>query len=235
MAYTTTQLITRAWYLSGVVARDEETVTGEQLTDGLNMLNALLSFKTANQRLIPYYQDYEFNGVIGQQKYFIPNLVLTETLTFVLNTVRYSMMLVQRREYFATPRANEINSLPYEYFVERTLGGSNLYMYFSPQDTYLFHLHGKFSLNDVTLGQDLSLTLDAFYIEYLRYALAEYMCQEYNITFQIQSEKKLTEFERVLIDISPIDFTLSKLSVLQRKQSPDIYGQANIGRGYIPG
>jgi hypothetical protein len=233
MAYTVTELITRAWYLSGIVSRDIETVDGDQLNDGLQMLNSLLSFKTANQRLIPYYKEYNFTAVIGQQKYFIPDLILCETLTFQLDTQRFSMLLTSRQRYFATCRANNINSLPYIYHLERTFGGSDLYMYYFPDQTYSFVLWGKFSLSDVVLNQDLSLTLDQFYIEYLRYALAEYMCQEYNIQYQPQNQSKLNEFERMIFDISPIDFTNRKISMFQKGSSLN-YADYNIGKGYRP-
>lgn len=234
MVYTTTELITRAYYLSSVVGRDFETVTGEQLNDGLNMLNALLDIKTANSRLIPYFTTYNFTAVVNLENYFIPNLILAETLTFDIGTVRYSMELKSRREYFGTPRANNVDSLPYIYYCERTLNGTTLYMYYLPNQAYPFVLHGKFSLADVSLGQDLSLTLDQYYIEYLRYALAEYICQEYNITYQPQSQQRLKELEAIIFDISPIDFTTSKLSMLQ--QGPSLnYAQANIGRGWTVG
>lgn len=232
MAYTTTQLVTRSWYLSGVVARDFETVTGDQLNDGLDMLNAFIAIKTADQRLIPYYTEYSFSAVVGQEKYFIPDLILAETLAFDLNQVRYPMLLVQRHEYFGSSRANNVLSLPYQYYIERAFEGSNLYMYFFPDQTYQFKIHGKFSLANVTLGQDLSLTLDQYYLEYLRYGLAQYMCQEYNIVFQQQNNEYLMQLEKILFDISPIDFTVQKKSMLQRQQGPDIYGQVNIGKGW---
>lgn len=232
MAYTTTELITRAWYLSGIVARDLQTVTGDQLNDGVQMLNALLDLKTANQRMIPYYKEYDFTAVIGQEKYAIPDLILVETLTFTINSVRYAMEEKSRSVYFGTPRANDIQSLPYIFHVERAKGGSNLYMYFLPQEAYAFKMVAKFSLADVALGQDLSLTLDGFYLEYLRYALAEYMCQEYNLIFQPQNIMRLREIETVIFDISPLDLTTKKKSILTRTQGGDIYAQANIGHGW---
>lgn len=236
MAYTTTELITRAWYLSSIVARGEETVDGSQLNDGLTMLNSLLSFKSADQRMIPYYGPYSFTGIIGQEKYSIPGLILSQTLTFTIpggGNVRYPMRLVDRTTYFGSPRANNVNSLPFTYHVEREKSGSDLYMYFKPDRAYEFELFGKFALNSVTKDQDLSLILDLFYIDYLRYALAEYMCQEYNITFQPQNQAKLNEFEATIFDISPIDFTVKKNSCLQKRGSLN-YAQVNIGQGYTP-
>jgi hypothetical protein len=234
MVYTVTELITRSWYLSGIVSKEEETVSGDQLHDGLNMLNALLSIKTMMQRLIPYYTTYLFTAVIGQEEYFIDDLISAETLTFNIQTVRYTMIRKSRTEYFQTPRANNVISIPFQYHFEREKGGSRLWMYFLPNETYEFTLHGKFSLSDVSLNQDLSLILDQFYIEYLRYALAEYMCQEYNITFQPQSALRLAEFEAQLVDISPIDLTMQKMSCLQGVTSLN-YGDINIGKGWRPG
>jgi hypothetical protein len=233
MAYTTTELITRAWYLSGIVSRDLETVSGDQLNDGLQMLNSVLAMKTANQRLIPYYKKYNLNGVVGQEKYFIPKLIEIETFTFFIQSVRYSTIGRGRKEYFGSPRVDGINSLPFNWHVERTLDGSDLYIYFTPDQTYPMEIWGKFSLTGVVLGEDLSLTLDQFYIEYLRYALAEYMCQEYNVNLQPSVVKKLTEFESIIVDISPLDLRMQKNSTLNGYQTIN-YAQVNIGKGYTP-
>lgn len=232
MAYTTTTLITRAYYLSGVVGRDYETPSGSQLQDGLDLLNALLDIKTANDRLIPYFKEYDLTSVTNQETYFIPNLVRAESLTFTLNQVRFSMVEQSRKDYFASPRVNNISALPFHWHQERLKGGTNIYIYFLPSDNYPLQLWGKFSLADVTLGQDLSLTLDLFYIEYLRYALAEYLCAENNILFQPQAQKKLDEYELIITDISPIDLTTQKASTLQ-KDSGYNWAYINLGRGYV--
>jgi hypothetical protein len=234
MAYTVTELINRAWYLSGKYSSQFQTVTGPDLNYGLYLLNALLAIKTANQRLIPYYTYYTFAAVSTQEKYVIPALILCETLTFDFGEVRYAMNEKTRFEYFATARANNVFTLPSIYYIERAYGGSNLYMYPKPDSTYQFNMHAKFSLQSVVLNQDLSATLDAFYIEYLRYALAEYMCQETNIVFQPQSQKRLDELENQIFDISPIDFTMRKTSVFTVYPGMD-YPQANLSRGFYPG
>lgn len=235
MAYLTRELITRSFYLSNIVSQELEHVSGSQINEGLYLLNALLAIKTANQRLIPYYNDYEFIAEIGEEKYFIPDLILAETLTFNIQSIRYSMTLLSRSEYFATPRANDVESLPYQYHIERTLNGSDLWMYYLPNQEYVFNLRGKFSLSQVTLDQDLSLTLDDYYIEYLRYALAEYICQEYNKDLNPRILEKLNEMENIIFDISPIDFTIRKQSALHTSSSnADIYVQANIAKGWWP-
>jgi len=72
MPYTSQMLITNAYYLSGIVSRGLETVTNEQLNDGLFRLNSFLAMKSADTGLIPYYQVVNGNFIAGQQQYFFP-------------------------------------------------------------------------------------------------------------------------------------------------------------------
>src|ERR1700691_3293831 len=179
MAYTAAQLITNSWYLSGIISRDLQTVPGSYMSDGLSLLNAVLAIKTANTRLIPYYQFYDTTAVVGQEVYFIPNLLQAETLTFTLGVIRYQVVPKSRKIYFGSGRVNNIQSLMSMSRFERTLGGSNLYLYFLPNSPYPLQIFGKFGLTEITsLSTDLETVYDDYYIEYLRYALAEYMCSE---------------------------------------------------------
>ena len=55
MAYLAVDLISRAYYLSQVVSRELQVVSGTQITDGLYLLNSLIDFKNSDLREIPYY------------------------------------------------------------------------------------------------------------------------------------------------------------------------------------
>lgn len=233
MTYNTKQLITNAYYLSGIVSRDLQTVSPSQISDGLFLLNSLLNIKSANVRLIPYFKQYDFNAVIGQEKYFVPNLLQIETLTFNIGDVRFSSQYVTRRPYFGSGRVDNIQSLPFSWHFERTLGGTDIYLYFLPQEEFPMKIWGKFALSDVTLDQDLSLTLDLYYIEYLRYALAEYICNDYNITFSPRGYQRLKELEGIIRDISPPDLSLSKISSLESRPGLN-WGDVNLGDGWRP-
>jgi hypothetical protein len=233
MAYSALTLITRAWYLSGIVARNLETVSGDQITDGLFLLNTLLDFKASDIRLIPYFTRYASTFVVGQEMYYIPNLYEIEAMTFNISTVRYPMQQVTRDIYFGTGRVDNIVSLPFSYHLERTLGGSNVYVYFLPNQTYVFNLIGKFALTDVTLNQDMALVYDQFYIEYLRYALAQFMCHEYNIAFAPEKLKMLQTYEKKLLDVSPPDLTIRKISFMGDKNVIN-WAMVNVSGGYLP-
>jgi hypothetical protein len=234
MAYTTDQLITESFYLSGVLSKDLQTISGSQKSEGLRLLNAVLAIKTANERLIPYFTTYDFDAVQGQERYFIANLITVETFTFYLGDVRFSMSPVSRKNYFGSSRAENVESLPFNWHIERTKGGSYLYLYFFPNEDYPLQITGKFALSSVTLGQDLELTLDKFYIEYLRYALAEYICDEYSITLPPGAAKKLAMYEKIIMDVSPPDLTISRISAFTGRPMLN-WGDVNLGRGWRPG
>lgn len=329
MAYTARTLIQRSWYLSGIVARNLQTVTGDQETDGLMLLNALLDFKQIETDLIPYWTYIEFPLIGGQEYYFLPNVCAIESSTFNIDVLRYPMDASTRRNYYGSGRVDNIQTLPFNWNFNRCENGGILAVYFLPQANYPFKMMCKLFLNEVTLDTDLttiysglatgfisnitvtsqgsnytqiptitisapslgngvqatayatisngnivsiniinpgsgystaptititgngtgataqtSLTnytflqsqnagLDASYIEYLRYALGQYMCSEYGILFNPESEKILKKYERKLMYESPPDISIIKTSILVQGTGYN-YGDINLGRGWRP-
>lgn len=217
MAYTVRELITRSYYLSQIVARELQQVTGDQVDDGLYLLNALLDFRGTDLGLLPYFQQYNFDTtdgavVDGSFLVFVPNLYYVDTITFNIGTVRYPMQDLSRKEFFGTPRVDNIATLPFSYRCERVLDGMNIYLYFEPGGTYYFRVWGKFGLGEVTLDTDLRLTYDLYYIEYLRYALASYLCQEYVVPFPDIAAARLREMRKKIDKVSPPDLTSKKIT-----------------------
>src|SRR6185503_20885583 len=201
MIITAKELITKAYYLSQIESRNLQTVEGYQINDGLYLLNALLDVKGSDLRLIPYYTETIFNTVQAQEKYFLPNVLSAEVMTFNIGAVRYQMQGLSRDKYFGPGRIDDVQSLPFQYHVERAFGGSNIYLYYVPQDVYEVKMWGKVGLTEVNLDTNLSGVYDPFYIEYLRFALAEYICLDYAETFLEQAAKKLAEIRIKLLDV----------------------------------
>jgi hypothetical protein len=233
MSYSAAELINEAYYLSGMVARDLETPTGSQLKDGLSLLNSLLSLKSITGRFIPYYQTYTFNTVIGQEIYFVPKLIEVDALTFNINTVRYPTTDLRRKRYFGTGRANNIKSLPVTRHLERTKGGTNVYLYFLPNTVYPIDLIGKFGLDEVAYDDDLSETYDRFYIDYLGYQLARRVCALNTLSLPPETTAILDEYTQELRDMMPMDLSIQKISTLNRGSMFN-YAYANLGRGFTP-
>jgi hypothetical protein len=230
---TALQLIEKAFYLSQITSRQLQEVQGYQIQDGLYLLNALLDVKGSDLRLIPYYTQTIFNTIQGQEQYYIANQLSVETATFNIGVVRYEMQYLSRDRYFGVGRIDNVQSLPFSYHFERSFGGGNLYVYYVPQDVYVVKLWGKVGLTDVNLGTVLSSVYDTYYIEYLRFALAEYICIDYAQTFPPQAQKKLDEMRIKLLDVGVIDLTMKKVNTLGKKQIFN-WAYANIP-GWSPG
>lgn len=212
MAYLASELITRACYLSQVVSRELQVPSGVQISDGLYLLNAIIDFKNSDLREIPYYQEYVFNTVQGQELYSIPNLLSVDSLTFNIGPVRYAMNEETRTSYFANYRIDNVQSLPFQYRFERTLDGMDLYIYFVPADVYVMKLWGKFALTEVTLNTDLSLVYDFFYLEFLRHQLAVWICNEYGATVPDGVMKQYEILQKKVMDVSPADMSIRNLN-----------------------
>lgn len=249
MAYPVEQLVTRSLILSGIVSKNLQVPTGDQMRDGLMMLNALLDFKQIETDLVPYYTYIEILAVPGQEFYFLPYVGLIESITFNLDVVRFGMQSTSRRQYYGSGRADNITSLPFNWNYNRALGGGNLALYFKPESDYPLRMMVKLFLVDVTLDMDLTNLstvvpytfinssnqgLDTSYIEYLRYALAQYICSEYGILFNPESRNILAAMERKLMYVSPPDLTRSKASILNNNSNGFNWGDVNIGRGWRP-
>lgn len=235
MPYTTTELITGAYYSSQIVAREFETVNGGEIHDGLIWLNDILAEKEVDDSSIPYESSYNSNFVTGQQTYFIPNLIKIDTLTFFINDVRYPMEMQKRNEYFGSARTNNIKSLPSVYNLERVKGGANLSVYYFPDQPYPFEIKGVFQLQEVALGQDLSLTIPRFYRTYLRLALADRICSEYSETTPEDVMRQLSKYEGWISKKSRVlDLRLQKTSTLMSRQRGINYAFVNLNEGYWP-
>jgi hypothetical protein len=233
MAIPARELISRAYYLSQVVSRELQTVSGDQITDGLYLLNALLDFKSTDTRLIPYYDRTTFNTIAGTEVYFRPNLLMVDAITFNIGDVRYSMTEMTRDGYFATARVDNIQSLPFSYRVERVLGGANIYLYFVPADVYVMNLSAKYALSEVTLDQDISLVYDKYYIEYLRHELANMICSDYGATLPDATMQTLQEYRKKLLAVSPPDLSIQSDNYFDSGYGFD-WQMVNLYKGYVP-
>jgi|ERR1700722_6608030 len=225
--YPAAQLISRSWNLSGVVSAEFEQVSGDEGSTGLFLLNELLGFKAVRTDLIPYWGRIEFNLVQGQERYYIPNLLAVETFTFNIGKVRFPTFKAGRKQYFGDGRVDDIQSLPFEWHVERAWGGMYFYVYFLPDSNYVAKISGKFGLENVELQTNLATIYDNFYISYLRFCLAKVMDLEYDITFAPDKEAYLKEMEHALRWVSPPDMKQKKIRFMS-KNTPFNWARINI-------
>lgn len=225
-------LITQAYYLSGVVPRNFETVEADQIADGVNLLNDVFAEINTTGEYVPYFSYPQLNAVAGQEIYFIANAVDIFSATFNIGPVRYEMFHDDLRHYFGSPRVDNINALPFNWFWERVKGGINVYVYFLPSDnSWVFKFKCKTLLSDITEFTDLSATYDEYYQLFLKYMLVEYICLFNNISTPPLIGSKLTYFKSIYKDLNAMDYSVKKVSTYSVTDSLS-YAQANIGKGW---
>lgn len=231
MAISAASIVTNAYYLSTIVSRELETVGKDDMTDGFNLLNYILGDKNFNVAAIPFYKEYTRNAVIGQEAYFIPNLLLDETLTFNIGDVRFPTQKVNRRQYFGQGRV-DFSSLIVSWHPERVLNGTNIYLFPFPESTYPMKIWGKFALTQLeSKDDDLSLSYEVAYLDYLTYKLASRICQQNNIGVPPNVAQEIKEFELQLSAMNPIDFTVQTYSTLSNDDFGPTWAQVNLN-GY---
>lgn len=237
MSYSVNKLITSAFYLSKVRSQDFQNVGGEDISVGLDLLNEVLSETSINTKMIPYFSSVTIPAVIGQEKYFIENLVEPFSLTFNDTTIRYATTQLSMREFHSTTRIDGVIALPFDVTFTLSLGGCDMYVQFLPADTYPFIIWGKFALSLITMGQlpqDLLATYDMFYIRYLRYLLAQEICNYYGVSFNAELKAVSDRIAANLNDKNPIDLTTRKLNLYDDKNAIN-WAQVNLGKGFCAG
>lgn len=229
------QLITEAYFSSGIRARDFEQPSDTDITYGLRFLNDILGEKVCDENMVPYETTFSLTVQTGVEKYFIPNLIKIDTIAFFLEGVRFALQYTQRNSYFGSPRVNTVLSLPGSWYFERQLGGGNLYLYFFPDQNYPFEIHGIFRLPEVTLFSDLSTYFDRFYITYLKYALANRLCAEFSYSTPPNVRDQLLNYEnKIRSKTRLIDLRMQKVSTLGNNYNWS-WASVNISPAFMPG
>lgn len=234
MAYLTSNLIADSYYLSGIVSREFETVTGSQTNDGLRLLNEVLADRTLDEGTIPYTDKLSLAAIPGTSEYFIANLIDIDVFVFYIQGIRYQTRNQKRNEFFGSFRATQIQSLPWNWHFEREFAGGRLFLYFIPDIAYPLEIHGTFRLNSVTLFQDLSLTLDQFYTNFVQYLLAERLCQFFSYNVPSNVAMQLNKYIKWINNTTNImDLRTQKLSSLKGGEAIN-YAIVNLSGGWLP-
>lgn len=234
MTYLSSELIADAYYLSGIVSREFETPTGSQMSDGLRLLNNVLADRTINESTIPYTQKFTLPAVPGTSEYFIADLIDIDVFVFYINSLRYQTVNQQRKQFRGSFRPTNIQSLPWNWNFERKLNGGTLSLYFVPDIAYPLEIWGSFRLSSVTQYQDLSLTLDQFYTNFLQYLLSERLCQfnSYNVPRDVAMQLA-RYFKWIGNNTNIMDLTQQKLSSLNGGEAIN-YAIVNLSGGWLP-
>jgi hypothetical protein len=225
------ELINRALVLAGIVSVGFDQPEGPEGSDGLFWLNQILGELQTTGLEIPYITEILLPTIAGQEFYDVPNLIVTEAVTFNLDNVRFSMKRVDIKQYKNTFRVNNIETLMYEYYVQRILGGSRIELYFIPNQVYEVTINGRFALSQVTFNTDLSTVIDQYYVSYLMYLLAERLTQWYKISLNPSVKVQLEQFRKRIMKVNPLDHSFEPSRLLSPGGTIN-WGTVNLSGGW---
>jgi hypothetical protein len=93
---------------------------------------------------------------------------------------------------------------------------------------------GSFRLSSVTEFQDLSLTLDQFYTNFLQFLLAERICQFNSYRIPVDVSQQLERyFKWISNNTNVMDLSMQKLSSLSGGAAIN-YAIVNLSGGWLP-
>lgn len=233
MPYTAIQLITDAFYDSGIRDATFNVPSADDSQRGLRALNQVLNLTSVNLDYIPYFNRGTFTAISGVGEYVIQNVYLIDLLTFNFGEVRYNSKYMTRFEFFGTNRANNIQSLPFSYTFERQLNGIKLFLYPAPDQDYFFEYSGKIKLTNPDYSTDLTQFFDDFFIQYLEFETALLLCAKYGATPPQMILERVQELRQIVSAPSPVDMTMKTTQLLSNGNWPN-WAQITIGRGWVP-
>lgn len=233
MPYTALQLISDAFFDSGIRDATFNVPSAEDNQRGLRALNQILNLTSVNLDYIPYYTRGTFTATGGVSEYTLQNVYLIDLLTFNMSQVRYNSRYLTRFEFFGTNRANNIQSLPLTYTFERTLNGIKIYLYPIPDQTYVFDYSAKQKLTNPDYATDLTQYFDDYFIQYLEFETALLLCSKYGASPPPLIAERVSELRRVIMTPSPVDMTSRTTNLLGSGVSPN-WAQITIGKGWAP-
>jgi hypothetical protein len=226
------ELIAKSWYFSGIVARGFESVSGQELEDGLMLLNDLLAANNMLGNKFPYQSDITLNTIAGQFSYDVQGLIKITSITFKDGSLRWGMIRDSRRDFQGSTRVDDIESLPYHYHEERALNKMIVNLYFIPDKAYEINIHGLFKYPVVSLSADVSSLFEDFYITYLVYELASWICDFRDVDLPARVERRRKILEDNVKQVFVPDMKSVKVNALPSSGSP--ITAKRLGQGFQP-
>ena len=228
---TVNRLVEKAHYMIGEFGTDE-VIPGNYITDGIEYLNDLINSYSENAYLIPFIKKIEFQTVPNQAEYTFSNepsitpdvvsnrIVSIEYLQLRLNqndSVVYSLQKLTRTNLYDHTVLEREGTIPGSYLLEKSELFSTVRLYPDPAAVYFMTLRGKFYLDKVESGQNIT-TVPLGEQRFLRYALARDLLNFFpGGTWTDKTEDEYQEMKKERMAGNDIDMTSRPINIVGRK------------------
>ena len=229
------QLIKQAFYCSGINSPDLNDMEHAQLMNGFFQLQLLLAEKKFKTYELPYYETVEIDAVSGQQDYFLENMYTLDCMTFNIGNIRFSMSPTTRRQFKGEARAENISSLPSEFYYERVNGGLKVSLYFLPNSNYPLKFTGLKGFGNYIIDDELNDYVDLGYQSFILYELARKLCVFYVKGLPPSLKEEIDKLKDAMLYVNPPDTSFTYDSPFKSNSTNAfMYVNRPFYSGYIP-
>lgn len=176
---TPNDIIDRAYRIIGVRSKDR-ALSGDDIGQGLYILNQMLDHYSADSELIAYYDLISFPLTIGQESYTISDQVTADVTNKRLVYLKYVNLIDQQYRYpvrvendttfYRFTRDETVTRRPNLVFLQQEIGQSRITFIVKPDKAYTCVVKGKFILAHLELSTIITQVPIAYH-RYLEYAL----------------------------------------------------------------
>ena len=217
MALLVNKLITQAFKLAGLYQNDRN-IDGFRITETLDILNELLDSNSANPTLIAFYRLLQFPITSSKSEYTFSRdpgadvdsdrIVDIKHVAVISGGIRYPVKVIDDYEYYISMYNTNSVGRPSSLILQNNIDVSTLTFLPAPDRSYTAEIKAKFVLKNISLNADIT-DVPAYYIRYLKFALAKELCFEYMPENWNQfKEQELMKLQNRIESMSDVDMSL---------------------------
>lgn len=214
---TPNDIIDRAYRIIGIRSKDR-ALSGDDVEQGLYILNQMLDHYSADSELIAYNDVISFPLVAGQRDYTISDqltadvtnrrLVYLKYVNLVEQQYRYPVRVHNDTIYYRFTHDENVTRRPEFVFLQQEIGQSRITFVNKPDKDYTCIVKGKFILQHLELSTIITQVPIAYH-RYLEYALAnELSASRPGATWDEVSERNLQNAITNLTSSNDIDIEI---------------------------
>jgi hypothetical protein len=182
---TTQQVINNAFYLIGLI-NPNETLPGYYTDEAIYLLNTLLDHYMAVERLIPYFENVEFQLVIGKNVYENgpPSFKKVSSIgaaSLEIDNVSYPLELIKYFNLDGVAYTTNVSARPTVLIMQNQIEFSKLIFYPIPDREYQLKMRVKHEISHLS-DQSLLDELPVDYHRFLTYALARELSSVFRVS-----------------------------------------------------
>lgn len=221
MTTTAAELVQQSFYLANV-KDPEEALEGYEISQGLNLLNAIITQWSSLSVYIPAYTLLPINTVAGTYLYTLNTIIvdLLEASYYDSANIKYDLAIIDlKRQNTLNYQDTTVQLRPNLVFPQNDQSTvatqtTKIFLYPIPNDVYNVTLYAKTFINTFDYSDELT-TLPAWYFKVLKYQLANDLSTEYETVLPARFDKEYDKLIKELKATTKKDFSVQNRNIFR--------------------